>query len=236
MTLLDLIKEFSARRGLPAPTLVIGSQDDQLLQFVGLLNEVLEDLTTRYVGTALQKQATWTMLPTESQGKVKDLFPFGFKWIINETFWDRTQQQPIPGTTSPAQWQAMKASNSVGIHLIYRIMGGELLLAGTLAEGHQLALEYASDWAVSSTDGLYKAFFTADTDTCLFPDSVLLAGLNWKFRLEKGMKYAEAFRSYEVALAEFNGHDGGKPVLSMDGGCFDARPGIVVPAGNWRIP
>jgi hypothetical protein len=236
MTLLELIKEFSARRGLPIPNLVMGSQDDQTLQLVGLLNEVLEDLTTRYVGTALQKQASWTIKPTESQGKLRDLCPFGFKWIINRTFWDRSRQQPISGPVSPVEWQGLKASSAVGVNLAYRLVGGELLMAGALGSETTLALEYASDWAVQAADESFKSRFTADDDTCLFPDVVLLAGLNWKFRLEKGLKYAEAFRSYEVALSEFNGHDGSKAALSMDGGCASARPGIVVPAGNWRIP
>jgi hypothetical protein len=236
MTLLELIKEFSARRGLPVPTLVMGSQDDQLLQLVGLLNEVLEDLTTRYVGTALQKQASWTLLNSESQGKIRTLCPYGFKWLINNTFWDRSQQQLVRGPVSPPDWQASKASNTVGVWLQYRLMGEELLMQGALASGHLMALEYASDWAVKASDGItYKPRFTADTDTCVFPSTVLLAGLNWKFRLEKGLKYAEAFRSYEVALTEFNGHDGSKAVLSMDGGCGNARPGIMIPTGNWRV-
>jgi len=229
-TLLEIIKQFCARRSLPIPPLVMGSQDDQLLQLVGLLNEVLEDLTTRYVGEALQKQTVWLQTGTESQGKLTDLCPFGFKWIVNGTFWDRSRQLPVRGPLSAQEWADMKGRQSLGAWLQYRVMGGELLLLGELSAGPELALEYASDWAVRAADEVtWKSYFSVDTDTSSFPTSVLLAGLNWRWRLEKGFKYAEAFREYETKVAEFNGHDGSKPVLRMDGGCYSAQPIIFMP-------
>lgn len=229
-TLLDLIKGFSARRGLPLPTIAVGSQDDQILQIIGLLNEVLEDLTTRYVGTALQKTSTWLQLGTESQGTLESICPFGFKWVINGTFWDRSQQLPVRGPIDAQEWQDLKGRAGLGAWLQYRIVGGELLLLGSLGVGREMALEYASDWAVKAADGSWKAEFSVDTDTCVYPTSVLQAGLNWKWRLEKGLRYSEAFRTYETLVAEFNGHDGTKPVLRMDEGCGNARPLIFMPS------
>jgi hypothetical protein len=229
-TLLENVKQFCLRRGLPLPTLVMGSQDDQLLQIVGLANEVLEDLHTRYVGTALQKVATWEQKATESQGTLDALCPFGYKHIINRTFWDLGQSLPVQGPITADEWSARKGSANLGAWLSYRIMGGELLLLGTTQAGAQMRLEYASDWAVKAADGSWKDQFTADTDTCVFPDAIILAGLNWRWRLEKGLKYAEAFREYEVKVAEFNGHDGSKPTLHMDGGCDGVRPFVMMPA------
>lgn len=229
-TLLDLIKAFSARRGLPLPTIVAGSQDDQLLQLIGLLNEVLEDLTTRYVGTALQKSATWLQTGVESQGFLGELCPYGFKWVTNGTFWDGSQQLPVRGPIDAQEWQDLKNRAGTGAWLQYRIAGGELLLIGSLATGRMMSLEYASDWAVKAADGTWKAEFSADTDTCVFPSAVLQAGLNWKWRLEKGLRYSEAFRTYETLVSEFNGHDGTKAVLNMAEGCGEARPLIFMPS------
>jgi len=228
-TLFQLVKDFCARRGLPVPTLVVGSQDDQLVQIVGLLNEVLEDLTTRYVGQALQKSSTWLTNGQENQGPLSGLCPFGYKWIINGTFWDRSQQLPVNGPMTAQEWQDLKGRAAYGAWLQYRIIGDELHLLGDLGSGRTMALEYASDWAVRADDGTFKAEFSADTDTCLYPTSVLQAGLNWKWRLEKGMKYAEAFRTYETLVTEFNGHDGTKRALFMDGGDQRATPGIFMP-------
>lgn len=235
MTLLQLLKEFCARRGLPMPTVVVGSGDDQLLQLMGLLNEVLEDLTTRYVGTALKKSATWDLIADENQGELETLCPYGFKWVINGTFWDRTQRLPVLGPVSEQDWAAIKATPAVGVWLQYRMMGGNLLLNGSLIAGHKLALEYASDWSIKANDGSFKQYFSADSDVSLFPSTLLLAGLNWKWRLEKGFKYAEQFRTYEAQVSDFNGHDGTRKPLSMDGGRDSVVPGIFVPTGNWRV-
>jgi len=236
-TLLQLIQQFSARRLLPAPTIGVASQDDQILQIIGLMNEVLEDLTTRYVGTGLQKVATWTSTATEDQGPITTLAPFGFKWMINDTFWDRDVRLPVFGPKSPQEWETLKATPMTGPYLQYRIQGGNLLFnGGGIPAGHTMAFEYASDWAVRAADLItFKPWFTADTDTCLFPDNLLLSGLNWRWRLEKGLSYAEAFRDYEAKVADFNGHDGSKSEISMDGGPNGWQPGIWVPTANWNL-
>ena len=234
-TLLAMLQEFSARRGLPRPAIGVASQDDQVLQLVGLLNEVMEDLTTRYVGTALQKTATWASTGVESQGTLDALAPYGFKWMINETFWDRTQRLPVFGPVSPSDWETLKATPMTGPYLQYRMKEGELLLNGTLAADHTMAFEYASDWAVKSATDVYKLLFTADTDTSVFPNNVLMAGLNWRWRNEKGLKYGEEFAAYERAVADFTGHDGTKPTISMNAENQGYKPGIYVPAGNWDI-
>jgi hypothetical protein len=237
LTLIQMLQEFSKRRGLPVPVIGVASQDDQTVQLIGLLNEVLEDLTTRYVGQALQKVAVWAQLGTESQGLMSVLAPFGFKWMINETFWDRDQRLPVFGPKDSVEWQTLKATPLTGPYLQYRIQGDELLLNGSITAGHTMAFEYASDWAVQAADLVtFKPFFTVDTDVSVFPTSVLLAGLNWRWRLEKGLKYAETFRDYEGKVADFNGHDGTKPTLNMNGGGCGYQPGIFVPTANWPLP
>lgn len=237
LALLPMLQEFCLRRLLPRPSLAVASQDDQILQLVGLLNEVLEDLTTRYVGTALQKVATWSQAATESQGSMDSLAPFGFKWMIDQTFWDRDERLPVFGPKNPQEWETLKATPLTGPYLQYRIQGGLLLLNGSINAGHSMAFEYASDWSVLAADlTTYKLYFTADTDTCVFPTSLLMAGLAWKWRLEKGLDYAEAFRTYESQFADFTGHDGTKRPLNMNGGDGGYQPGIFVPTANWPLP
>jgi hypothetical protein len=235
-TLLQLLAEFSKRRGLPAVQVVFASGDDQTLQLAALANEVLEDLHTRGVWSKLQITALFTQTGVEDQGSMDTLAPSGFKWMLQDTFWDRTQRLPVYGPKTEQEWQALKGMPMTGPYLQYRIVGGHLLLNGALIAGHQMAFEYASDWSVLSASSAAKQWFTADTDTCMFPDGLLLSGLNWRWRLEKGLPYAQQFNEYETKVADFKGRDATKPTIDMAAGQSNGfSPGIFVPSGNWPV-
>jgi hypothetical protein len=238
MTLLEILKEFARRNGLPVPSLVFSSQDDGMLQLAGVANEVVEDLiTNRGVWTELQKEATWVLTAVEDQGSLDTLAPYGFKWMIKDTFWDRTQGLPVTGPVSPTEWQMIKGSVSANPYLRYRMRGKRLLLTGTLTAGHSMAFEYASDFSVLAANGTtYKKLFTADDDTFVLNETLLFAGLNWMWRRKKGFAYSEEFRTYELLCASLKGHDGTKPDLQMDGVETGVRPGIFVPTGDWNLP
>lgn len=232
-TLLELLKEFCPRRGLPVPLIAASSQDDSLLQLIGLLNEVVEDLSTRRVWEKLYKEASFVAVAGDDQGEVSTLAPFGCKWIVNKTFWDRTDGVPVAGPLTSEEWQVLKSSPTTGPSRIYRIRAGHLLVSGAIA-GHTMTFEYASEFAIQAADASYKARYSADTDRSLFPDSIMMAGLAYKWRQEKGFDFAEAFARFERLVADFAGHDGTKGNLSMDGE-VSAKPGIFVPQGNWVI-
>ena len=68
----------------------------------------------------------------------------------------------------------------------------------------------------------------------LLPETLLLMGLRWRWKKEKGVDYAEDFRTYESQVKDALGRDGGKPILNMGMDCNrGARPGIFVPQGSW---
>jgi len=64
---------------------------------------------------------------------------------------------------------------------------------------------------------------------------LLLLGLRWRWKEEKGLPYMESFRLYEAAVAEAAGADGTKQPMSMNEGAGMIQPGVFVPAGNWSI-
>lgn len=238
MTLLEIVKEFCRRTALSVPLVVAASQDDQLLQIMGLLNEGAEDLTKRQQWTTLQREVVFTSVAGENQGQLHTLAPAGFQWIINDTIYDRTQKQPIYGPVSSQNWAYRQALPTSGPSSSYRIRGGALLLTPGIAAGHTLAFEHASNAAVYDNTGIaqpYKRYFTNDTDTFLLDEGLALAWLRWRWKSEKGLRYAEDFRAYEVLVAQAAGHDGTKPELNM--GCGDApmQPGVIVPFGNWSV-
>lgn len=235
MNLLQLLQEVSERIGLPKPLSVVDSQDDSVLQLRGKLNEVLEDLTLE-PWTLLTKTTTWAQLAQEDQGPMATLAPFGYEGIINRTFYDRTQKLEVVGPLSEQEWQLLQAVPMTAAYLQYRIIGGHMILNGVLQPGHVMAFSYHSNWAVLAADGTtWKSRFMVDTDTCAFSDKLLMAGLTWKWKAQKGLRYQEDFRRYEILKANEKGREGSQRPLSMSDEPSGFSPGVFVPQFSWKI-
>lgn len=233
MTTLSLIRTFCDRTAIPAPSFVAGSTNAQTIQLLALLNEVLEDIVTRWNWQVLQYESVFTTVAGEDQGSITTLAPNGFISILHETIYNRTLRLPIYGPTSPSKWQALKTLPNSGPFYKYRFRQNHLLFNPAGIAGQTCAFEYKSNFATLDSGGIPKSFATLDDDTFLFSDTFLLAGLRWKWRSEKGLDYAEEFRRYETIGNDLAGVDGTKPTLSMTTGSSEFRPGIFVPAGNW---
>lgn len=237
MNLLQIVQEFCTRTGLPRPVAIATSQDDQNLQYMGLLNEVLDDLSERKAWSALQMEATFTSLATEDQGALSTLAPFGFVRLQDDLLFNRTSNEVILGPVSPETWQAQKAGMATVSALSYRIKGGHLFLTPAPAAGQTIAFEYKGDYAVvdnTTTPISGKAYFTRDSDTCLYPDKLLIQGLRWVWKREKGLRYAEEFRKFEAAVANFAGSDGGHAPVNLADGSLPST-GLSVNDRSWPL-
>lgn len=230
MTCLSMIQTACRRLGLPAPSAAVTSTDQQVLQFLNLLNEEGEELAERYPWQVLQAEATFTTAATESQGALSTLAP-GFKYVLNDTIWNRTETRPLVGPLSPSGWQQRKGSNVTGPYSEYRIRGNELLLIPAPAAGLTVAFEYQSKNWVSLAAGSTASAFETDSDTALLDEQLMTQGLIWRFKAAKGFDYDEDFSKYERRVTDAMGRDGTKPVLNAGGG--PARMGLIVPEGSW---
>jgi len=236
-TLLELVNKVNSRQGLPQVTQVLSSQDSQVLQLAALLNEELEEITDIYAWSDLKQEAVFTSVATESQGAITTIAPNGFLWIIKDTIYNRTRRLPIFGPMTARNWQFLKALPTTGPFDKYYIRGGQLLVNPTMTAGHVCAFEYASSQAVLAVDGITKkSAFTADDDSCLLPEKVILAGLRWRWKREKGLDYEEDYVRWQAFAANAASRDATKPTLDMGGGMAAWQPGIFVPAGNWNVP
>lgn len=235
MNLLTLVQKFCQRSGIPKPATVFGSTDNQVLQAMNLLEEEVNDLAARHQWQGLIKEVSHITLAAEDQGALSAIAP-GFRYIRNQSMWDYTDKLPVLGPVGGEQWQTLKASVSTGPRYQFRLRGDRLLVNPTPAAGHAWKFEYATKYPILDVNGTtLKEFFTADTDTFLLPDSILLLGLRWRWMREKGLSYAELFQSYELQVKDAISRDGGKKKLSMECGSSDPRPGVFVPAGSWTV-
>lgn len=201
-----------------------------------ILEDVIGEALTRWNWSALTRRSIFTSVAAESQGKLHTLAGTDLAKINNDTLWDLTNQRPIFGPTTDREWQARAAFGLTGPFSKYQIRGGELLFSPAPAAGSTISFFWTSDQYVLSADLVTrKSEFSADDDVTVFSDLFSYLGLLYGWKQEKGLPYAEDLRSWEiVAMAEAMG-DGTKPILSMDGECVGARPGIIVPEGSWVL-
>jgi hypothetical protein len=240
MNLLQIVQEVCRRQGINQPSTVVANSDTTVQQLLGFANEVVDEVVTRYGWQAVQIPVTFVAVNQLQQFNVYTQFP-GFKWIVPETFWDMTARIPVGGPMSDEDWERALALPFTGPFYRYRIFQNNLQLFPAppgAGSQHTFALEYQSQAMIqqAGTPATYSQYWTADTDTPLIPDRLFILGLRWRWRSEKGLPYSEHHRTYEMALNDLAGHDGGKRKLDIADGAGDAiRPGVWVPAGNWNL-
>ena len=233
-TLLQMVQEVAQLLVISSPNAVTSSTDQQVLQLWKIANEEGRKQSARYPWQALVNEATFTTLATEIQGTITTIAP-GFRSIINNTIWNRTQKRPVFGPMSSQDWQQLKAQTSAGPWSQFRIRGSSLLFTPAPTAGHSCFFEWVSkNWAFSNAGTAQNAFL-ADDDQIYLDDEIFLQGMLWRWNKRKGMDYAEDFADYEKLIADAMAKDGGKPTLSMEGVANAYPPGIMVPLGSWNL-
>lgn len=170
--------------------------------------------------------------------------PADFDTFINDTQWDRGNHWRLQGPASP-QFDEWLRSGIVttGPRRWFRQVGRGLDVfrlwppPGTNDVPGPLAYEYLSNYWAADASANPKAAFTADTDTCIFPDRTVVEGIKWRFFAAKGFDYSASFaiwqRQVDLAIAR----DGGSPTLNMTRRKW---PFLISPAniadGNWFGP
>ena len=233
MTLLELVQQFSLREGLPYPTAVASSAEKGHLLAMGLLNEELDDLVEVYNWTGTVREATFTSVAASDQGAIATHAPYGFIAMLNKTFFDRTDQRPMFGPLSATGWQVEQAMATSQTFYHYRIQRGHIYTEAAMPAGHTMAFEYSSNYAVEDVQAVPKRYFTADTDTPVIKDTILLRGLKWRWLRKQGLPYEEQEAQHIAMTRLAFAKDGTKPTLDMGDSCEGPKPGIVVPDGNW---
>lgn len=238
MSLLTIVQRFCERTNLSVPNTVIGSTDPQVVQVKALLEEIGIDANSRANWEATDFAVSHTTLALEDQGAMTTIAGAGWNYIKNMTIWDQTRRLPVLGPLTAIQWQTLQAMVVNGPQYQFRIQNGHLLVNPIPPAGETWAFEYQSKYWILGNDGItYREYFSNDGDTPLLPESLLLQGLRWRWKAEKGLEYAEDMRLYESQFLDASARDGGKPVLYLDERAFRGpQPGIWVPQGSWPLP
>jgi len=178
-----------------------------------------------YLSAASGSTATLTLPATASGTGVSLTFsqtlyviPSDFDRLKDKTDWDKSKHWEMLGPETGQQWQWLKSGFiSTGPRIRFRMLGGFFQIWPPAGIADYLGFEYVSkNWVLASTDTVTpsKASFTADNDTCIFPDRLMVVGLKHLYFQVKG--FGDVYREeWDRQLNIAKANDGGSPTLSM---------------------
>jgi len=155
---------------------------------------------------------------------------------VPQSEWDRTQHWPLAGPATGQQWGYLQGGIvSTGPWLRFRIYGSKFAVNPDPPNASTLSMEYISNaWVITASTGVRKVAYTADTDTCIYDDSMMILGTKMLWRQEKGFESSIVERDFRVLLEACSAQNASAPKLNMA-----PRPASMllgpwsVPAGNW---
>lgn len=154
---------------------------------------------------------------------------------IPQTEWNRTTRWPLLGPKSAQEWQSFKSGIvSAGPRQRFRIVGNKLVLNPSPPPGELLSLEYISNAWIVGADGSEKTEFTADTDTTVFGDSLMVTGLKTQWKQAKGLDFSFDLGEFRALLEQEKAQDKSAPRLYLS----QASSSILmtdqnIPDGSW---
>lgn len=181
-----------------------------------------------YVVTAVGSTVTLSQAASASGTSVSLTFsqtqysmPSDYARLVDDTDWDKSRHWQMLGPETGQQWQWLKSGYiSTGPRMRFRVLGGYFQIWPPSGIADYIGFEYVSNqWVLSAAAQALgptpdKASFTVDTDTCVFPDTLMILGLKSKYMQSKQWAdpYGPIFANHrDIAKAA----DGGSLKLSM---------------------
>lgn len=154
---------------------------------------------------------------TLNLAQAKFAMPPDYDRQIDRTHWDKSKHWEMLGPETAQQWEWLISGYiSTGPRVRYRIFGNVFQIWPMQNDNETLGFEYVSNAWVTDTTGAVQTAFTADTDVCMFPDSLMTLGLKKKYFEIKGFDTSAYERDYFRELNIAKANDAGSPTLSMN--------------------
>jgi hypothetical protein len=238
MNALEIVREACGIVGIPRPNTATGSSDAGVRQLLGLLNDEGRQLSARYGWEVLIREVKHITLAQEDQGAIATIIGAAnaYRYILNDTMWNRSRREPVCGPRSSIDWQILKTLDLSGPFTEYRIRAGRLLFTPAPSAGELIYFEYVTrNWCTSSDGEAQRRAVSNDEDVMLLDDEIMLKGVEWRWRRAKGLAYAEDFNAYERMVADAMARDATKRRLSLEGRRSSRERTIAVSPGSWPL-
>ena len=223
-------------------TTTTGTYTTTALTITGIPSTTGLDTTYMVVGTGIPNATFITSVDSSTQvtistystsnvtagtiyfQKVKYALPNDYDSIVPRTQWDKSKHWEMLGPESAQQWEwLLSGFISTGPRIRWRLLGGYLQIWPGYLANENLGFEYRSKgWALSAA-GAVKNSFTVDTDTCIYPDRLMVLSTKLKYFQAKGFDTTAIYRDYLTEFDTSVAQDTSAANLS-----FAPRPGSVL--------
>ncbi len=230
-------------------TTTTGNYDTVTRQITGIPSTSGLDTTYMIVGTGFPNatfiesvdsatQVTASTFSTETAvggtiyfQKVKYALPDDYDSIVPRTQWDKSKHWEMLGPEDAQQWEWLLSGYiSTGPRIRWRLYGDYFQIWPGYSTNEYLGYEYRSKGWARAADGAVKNSFTLDTDTCIYPDRVMVLTTKLKYFQAKGFDTTALYRDYLTELETSMAQDTSAANLS-----FAPRPGNIL-IGYDNIP
>lgn len=142
--------------------------------------------------------------------------PADFETITDRTQWDKTKHWEALGPETAQQWQWLKSGYiSTGPRIRWRILDNQFQIWPPMNTQEYLGWEYRSKgWARSSTGAIQNSF-TADADTTVYDDRLMVIYTKLKYFQVKSFDTTALQQDYQRYLSVVKANDKGAPNLSF---------------------
>lgn len=148
--------------------------------------------------------------------KTKYSMPSDFDRLVNRTEWDKNNHWELIGPESPQEWQWLKSGYiQTTPRIRFRQLGGYFQIWPPTGAENMYGFEYISTNWVLDSNGTGKSSFTADTDTCIYPDRLMVLAVKLKYFEIKGFDTTAFTRDYNYQLESAKSQDAGAPTLNL---------------------
>lgn len=156
--------------------------------------------------------------------KVKYALPADYDSIVPRTQWDKSKHWEMLGPESAQQWEwLLSGFISTGPRIRWRLFGEYFQIWPGYSNQEFLGFEYRSKGWARSASGVVQNSFTADSDTCIYPDRLMVLSTKLKYFQAKGFDTTALYRDYLQEFETSVAQDTSAANLS-----FAPRPGTVL--------
>ena len=196
-------------------TTTTGSYTTSALTITGIPSTASLDTTYMVVGTGIPNATFITSVDSSTQvtisnysteavtsgtiyfQKVKYAFPDDYDSIIPRTQWDKSKHWEMLGPEDAQQWEwLLSGFISTGPRLRWRLLGNYFQIWPGYSSNELLGFEYLSKGWARTAAGAAKNSFTIDTDTCIYPDRLMVLSTKLKYFQAKGFDTTALYRDY----------------------------------------